>query len=282
MTFDKSLFLDSRKTSDESNADEYFDRSEFEDLKHPVIPPVGIAEPALVEKSLESIENPEELRSYIDELERYKKETPGESIKRETLAHSARAFEGLAGFWGDMQEFMTSLTGFSPPQKEGKTFEDLKTPWLPDIESLEGPGISYQAPTTAELRQQTKETTGQYLEPKTRTEEASQEVTQDIGSMFAAPGLSWWQKLAAPIIGQSGKQVVKSFGGSEKAQQWTKLGLMVGSSLMNLGNAPLVARNAVRQAERMIPEGVSFSAEAELECLKKLIEIVKEKQNEKH
>lgn len=270
--YDDSFFTDSRKIPSVSNTEDYDDSffqpvskkqeelsqeeltEEFIARDQPVIPPVGIAKPELVSKSLELIENPEELREYINADKSYQDESPWETVKREALSHTIRAGEGLLG---GINSFLNLLTPELYENEEGMPY---------------GPGEQKEGlPSANQLHEITKEKTGEYLEPKEEFTKTSQEIVSDIGSMFSTPGLGFMQKLLLPVGGQVVKQIVKGVGGGETSQDIGKLGFMTIASIANLGNAPKVASQAMSDARNMIPNGVRFSAKPTEQALKKVM-----------
>lgn len=200
-------------------------------------PPIGIASKELTEKYLQNDED--ELRKYIQEMEDYKKETGFQTAKREVLSHGARALEGFLGGIGSFANFI-----------------------IPDLNEPEEriSEIDIKLPTAEKYRDLTKKLTGSYLEPKSEMGKTSQEVVEDIGTMFSTPGLGFWQKILLPIGGQSVKQAIKSVGGSEKAQDYGKLGFMLMSSIASVGNARKAAATAYNEAVEMVPKGLKFNA----------------------
>lgn len=208
-----------------------------------IIPPIGLANPELIESFQQNMGNEDKIRQDIKEAERYARETPGESFTRETRSHAARALEG---YLGGLSSFFNMIT----PDLE---LEDELTG---EIEKHK----PRKLPEAHELREFTKEKTGKYLEPKSEFSKKSQETISDIGSMFSTPGLSFWQKILAPIGGQIVKQIIKSSGGSEDAQDLGKLGFTMLSTIAGNTNAPKVASRAIAQAEQMLPQGLRFSA----------------------
>jgi hypothetical protein len=115
-------------------------------------------------------------------------------------------------------------------------------------------------PSSSELHEKAVKIHGKIIEPKSEGEKVSQEIAQDIGSMFSTPGLPILKKILLPLLGQGVKQVIKGAGGSEQAQDIGKMGVMALSTIANLGNAPLVASQAMNTARNMIPRGVRFIA----------------------
>lgn len=215
-----------------------------------IIPPVGIAKPEDVDAFLQNIGDEDKIRETIQAREDYEKENAFETAKRETFSHGAR---GLEGFFGGIGSFLNALT----PDLE---LEDESTGEIERHKPTKLPGAN-------ELREKTKEKTGQYLEPKNEVTKATQEIASDIGSMFSTPGLGIWSKILMPLGGQATKQFIKASGGGQTAQNIGKLGFTLVSSIAGLGNAQRAASQALNQAEQMIPQGVRFSANATQQAL---------------
>lgn len=266
-----SIFAISRDTDIDNPEEKTSIFSESRNFKQNIIPPVGIAKPELVNTFIENIGNDEEILKHISDVEAYERETPSETIKRKVLAHGARGFENYAGAFGDMQSFAEAMTGIQYPKKEEPTKESLAKFRFPDIEAFEGPNpFAYKAPTTNELREVTKKSTGRYLEPKDESEKVSQELVGDVSSManpIAGLGLGWWQKLLLPLAGQTAKQSLKATGATEKEQDIGKMATMGLLSIANLGNARNVAIEAINEARNMIPRGLRFNAQPTITAL---------------
>lgn len=248
-----SIFQQARQTTDE-DIEESQPVFQFlkEHKKQNIIPPVGIADPELVDSFLKNMEDEEKILKTIQEVEAYNRETPVDTAKREVLSHAARAGEGFLG----------GISSFFNMMNPGQTFENEEG--IPEY----FPGI--KLPESQELREITKGKTGKYLEPKNEYTKISQEIGSDIGSMFSTPGLGWMQKLLLPIGGQSVKQLIKASGGSEKSQDIGKLGFMALSTIAGNGNAQRVAGNAMNQAQQMIPRGVRFSSRPTEQALQRI------------
>jgi len=239
-----SYFQLARQTTDEEPEEVSPIFSQVKSAKQEnIIPPVGIAKPELVESFIQNIGDEDKIRKDIEEVEAYERETLPQTLVREGLSYGAR---GLEGFFGGIGGFLNLLTPELALDPEGQPYK---------------PGEQPQGlPSPSELREVTKHFTGRYLEPKGEKSKAAQETVSDIGSMYSTPGLGFWQKLLLPLGGQVVKQILKSSGESEKVQDIGKLGFMTLASMANLGNAQRVATNALREAEQMIPVGLSFSA----------------------
>ncbi len=253
-----SIFTRSRLEPEE-NPEESF--PVFEQVKQHrqenIIPPIGIADPAVIEAFTENIENEDKIRNAVQEYEDYKKESGIKTFGREAGAHGIRAAEG---YLGGINSFLNFLFSGQDLEIEGEKGETLR--YRPSENIL---------PNTEELHEMTKEQTGSFYEPKNEFTKASQETSGDIGALMTVPGGgSTWMKILAAITGQVGKQVVKASGGSEKAQDLTKNALLAFTTMARVGNAPQVAIRALNDAENLIPKGLSFSAKPTQEAIKKI------------
>lgn len=220
--------------------------------KKNIIPPVGIANPELVDSFLENMGDEEKIKKDVEDLERYAKETKYETAKRETLSHGARFLEGMAGGIGS---FLNLLSG--------EAYFDEKGEMLPS-EKVK------MAPSATELREVTKSKTGKYLEPKGKVSENSQEFLTDVGSSAWLPGLGAVGKILVPMAGQSLKALVKNQGGTETQGDMAKLGLMGITTLANIGNAPKFAGRLYNEAINMMPQGVRISANPTVQAFNKI------------
>lgn len=238
-----SIFNFSRQTSEEE-PEEVSPVFKFlkEEQQKNVIPPVGIADPEVLNAFLENMDNEEKIKQEVQEFERFKKEKGLETGARNLIVGAERVGEG---FLGGINSFINALI---PPQ----TFEDESG----ETETFSGAKL----PGAEELHEMAVKKHGKIIESKSEAEKVGHEIAEDIGSMLSTPGLPIWQKILLPVFGQGTKQLVKGIGGSEKAQEWGKLGFMMVSSIANLGNAQRVASQAINQAEQMIPRGVRFIA----------------------
>lgn len=208
-----------------------------------IIPPVGIAHPDLVESFQKNMEDEEKILKDVKDLEKYHKENPYQTTKREVLSHGARLLEGLGGSIGGL---LNALSGEAYFDDKGELLPEDKVKMLPNA---------------SELHEFTKEKTGKYLEPKSELSKNTQEAATDIGGSLPIPGLSAFAKLLIPAAGQSGKALVKHQGGTETQGDIAKLGIMGFLSLANIGNAPQMARRAYNEAMNMVPQGTLISAQ---------------------
>lgn len=239
-----SIFQYARQTQDEQPEDVAPIFKEIKEHKQSqIIPPIGIADPKIIDAYNQNIANEDEILGHIADIEAYNTETKPQTALREVVSHGARAAEGFLGGVNSL------INAFTPIDFEN-----------PDV------GL----PNASKLREQTKKYTGNYLEPKNEGGEIGQEIAGDIGSMFSTGGLSAIAKVLLPVGGQLIKQIVKSTGSGETAQDLSKLGFMGLASLANLGNAPRIASQAIRDAEAMIPVGLRISASPTQQALNRI------------
>lgn len=218
--------------------------------KENIIPPVGIANPELMQSFMENIEDEEKILRDIKDVENYQKENKFESAEREIKSYGLRALEGLGGTLGAL---MNALSGEVYFNDKGEPQENVPK-W----------------PSTSELREFTKEKTGKKFEPKTSFAKEAHEATTDIGAGAILPG-GWISKLITPVAGQGVKALAKHQGATEQTADKIKLAFMMSSTLANLGNAPQMAKNAYHEAVNMIPKGTRMSTkylQQELNSLK--------------
>ncbi len=121
-------------------------------------------------------------------------------------------------------------------------------------------------PAQKQLRELTKDWFGQFTEPHSEGEKVKDELVETTlpfflpgtGPLGGARNIA--ARIASPINGVLGKQIVKYFGGSENAQELTKLGLMFGTSLAGGVGALTHARNLLRNSETLVPQGARMDA----------------------
>ncbi len=116
-------------------------------------------------------------------------------------------------------------------------------------------------PNPSELRQKSEKLTKGYTAPKGPWEEFGGEIISDVAPMVALPGgASLTRSIATATLGNSAKQVVKQFGGSEGAQELTKLGTMFIGGSINPGAARQATRQAYQTRDSLLPQGATVSS----------------------
>ncbi len=217
------------------------------------IPPIGIANPELIDSFMSNMGDPEKIKQDIKDVEEYQKENVLESGIREAKSYGLRALEGLGGSIGFLMNALSGEANFNDKGELIKT----EVPMLP---------------STERLREFTKEKTGKKYEPKSEISKSVQELSTDIGANLPFPG-NWAQKLITPMLGQGTKELFKNQGASEKTADLAKLGIMMSSTIANIGNAPQMASKAYNQAVNMIPQGTRMSTrylQQEMNAIKNL------------
>lgn len=204
-----------------------------------IIPPVGIADPKLLESYLQNPEDEEKIRRDIKILEDYHRENAIDTLHREGVSYGARALEGLGGTLSGM---LNALSGEAYFDDSGELVKN-EVPMLPSAQKL---------------RQFTKEKTGERLEPKGPVSKELHEAATDIGASLPLPG-GWAQKLLLPVLGQGVSKLVRNQGGSEAQGDLAKSAFLMSATLANIGNAPQFARNAYAAARNMVPQGTRMS-----------------------
>jgi hypothetical protein len=204
-----------------------------------IIPPVGIANPELLQSFMSNLGDEEKIMRDIKNVEEYHRENPLQTAEREVKSYGLRALEGLGGTIGGLMNLLS-----------GEAYFDDKG----DLLQSEVPML----PSTHQLREFSKEKTGNKYEPRTEFAKNAHEAATDVGASLPLPG-SWFQKLLLPVSGQSVKALVKNQGGNEFQGDMSKLGFMMAATIGNIGNAPQAARNAYNEATQMIPQGTRMA-----------------------
>jgi hypothetical protein len=224
-----------------------------------IIPPIGIAKPELVDAVMQNIGDEKKILEAIDEAEKYERETPGETVKREVLGHGARFLENVFGSVGNIIKMVfPDLEGDEPPEITG----------APENSDTD---IKKYIPGTEDLREFTRKKTGKYLEPKNKLSKSSQEFIASVGEQVPfIPLTGPLAALAIPLVGQIAKEGIKWSGGKESEGDLAKAGVMTIASIANLGNARGVATQAMNTARDMIPRALEISAGPTMRAFNKI------------
>jgi len=223
-------------------------------------------------EEIKPIPNVREKLAKMYSFKKSPEETTPEQARRISGQQIARGGETVLGYPGNLKksvgqarDYIESL--FGVPEEERLSKKGEETFGKPEKGSIEE--FAFNPPTSAEIRETgtkkvAEKLTGdtEYLEPRTKEEEASGEFTQDLTSMFM-PGtrrLNWLTRIGAPIAGNLTKQGVKFLGGSEETAEKAKLGVMLMSTLASQSNPAEFSRNRIAQAKNMIPETATVSS----------------------
>lgn len=226
--------------------------------------------------------------------EEEKKPNTYEEVGRHVNRTGARVAEQALGFAGNTQNFIKSLitggyegvTGEEAPEGVKEFSENLTNPMslmlgennlkkvrdlAPDSKLMKM--ATGQMPTSSDIKEHVTEpiaemTTGskEYIRPQSKGEDFSDELTEDISNMLmpgggkAKPFVKLARAVGIPLGGMLAKEGVKLGGGSEEAQNYTKMGANFMLSLMSKGKgAKAHANSLLSEAEKNIPHGASIA-----------------------
>lgn len=207
-----------------------------------------------------------------DKWSQFAVESPTGQVKRHLLRSGARAGEMLLGLGGEIREAPGNLMRFGEKLITGKVTPESKFESF--VKKVIFPPAISGLPTSSEVREKlTKPLSGEYLEPRTKGEELSDEVVQDLTAlMIPIKGrIPFMRALGSEVAAQSLKQGIKLGGGSEETQELAKLG---GFFLGNVLSQPKVKayKDALyKKANSLRPEYASTDAlnlESDLNTLK--------------
>lgn len=173
------------------------------------------------------------------------------------LRPAARATETVLGVPRAGAEFLESLV----PEKlikKGAEKLGVEKPVEFGLELSKKYAPYKLLPKTEQVRDVTKSLFGKFLEPKNRAQEIEDEVVSDMAALAFPLGSQL--KIARPFFtalgAQAAKQGVELFGGSESTQAKTKLGVMLGSTLLQPKKAEQLKDFLYQQAREARPERV--------------------------
>ena len=196
----------------------------------------------------------------------------GEDMRRNTARTAARVGETLVGLPGDLREFSKfagewlgdkarSAIGKEPLTEEQK--EQIREEIKPKTWDLVG-RLTEALPTSENLREGvTRKYTGEYLEPQSEWERFSDNVFQDFAAL-AIPvkgKIPFARALGQSLIANAGGEVAREFGG-EKAEAYTKLGLLFSMGLLSGGRKGGVKKyinGLYGEMEAAIPQGAEVA-----------------------
>jgi len=210
----------------------------------------------------ESSGNNEELEfESLDEV-MAKRESPstrttGQQIQRQTGRGLQRTGEVLYGMPGDLINAVRQLNNII----EGGRKPEEELNWLQKY----GRKFAEAVPTSADLRARSAEVRPE-LEPETQTEDIVDEVWSDTVSLFA-PNIGGkgtalgklGRAMGISMAANSGKEVVKAFGGGDNAQELAKMGTMLFTSMFGKGRGINTKISQLyKKAKGSVPEGEKF------------------------
>src|ERR1700722_7180623 len=158
-------------------------------------------------------------------------------IERNVARGTSRILERGLGTPGDIQEFIGSLTGLSPPVK---------------------------LPTSQKLKETSQNLSQGYTRAETPFEEKTDEYLQDVASYMlpGAKGYNYARTLGIPLAGALAKEGVSRLGVGEGKQTASKLGTMLSLDLLsqNPGGVTKYIGDFFKKAKNSIPKAASADA----------------------
>lgn len=168
-------------------------------------------------------------------------------VERNIARGTSRILERGLGTPGDIQEFIGSLTGLSPPIK---------------------------LPTSHKLKETSEKLSQGYTKAETPFEEKTDEYLQDVASYMlpGAKGYNYARNLGIPLVGSLAKEGVSKLGASEGKQTAAKLGTMLSLDLLsqNPGGVTKYIGDFFKRAKNSIPKAASANANSLLGNLNNL------------
>lgn len=188
-----------------------------------------------------------EFTPYEDVLEETSTETFGGKALRRAKRYGLRGAESIAALPGDIAQTVRGLASLIPSVPEKKEHPALTA-------------LGY-IPGSEEIRKKTSEIFPE-LEPQSRFEEIEDAVVQDFTTL-ALPikgKIPFARSIGLSVLGNLGKEGVKSIGAGETASEATKLGLMFLGGMFGKGRGVnTYINNLYKKADKL----VSTKAKAE-------------------
>lgn len=163
------------------------------------------------------LEEEEAVMPSVDFMPQFEQETTSQKIRRGLARSGARGVEAILGLPGDVQELVLSLVG-SGARKLGVPEETVKTAkeFSKDFGIL--PGLM----TSTEVREKiTEPLTGEYLKPRSKAEELSDDIVQDAATLLIP--------MKSPKSLKVGKHILKAFGTAAGANAASELAGKLGA-----------------------------------------------------
>jgi len=186
----------------------------------------------------------------------------GSALKRHTARTGARVGETIAGLPGDILALPGNVAKFVASKVSPKAHKDVSM--AADIARAILPGGG--APTSGEIRQQTKQVSGGYLEPQTKAEQIGDEFVSDFislaipvkGKVPFANALA--RALGISAAGTAASEGVGLLGAGEGGREWAKTGATFLGSMFNPKGATKYVSGLYEEAKNLLPQGASAPA----------------------
>ncbi len=196
----------------------------------------------------------------------------GEENRRFSTRTAARIGETLVGLPGDIRDASKALGGWLGEKgrwligKEPLTDEqraEIEEQLKPATYDLVGRLVE-ALPTSSDLREGvTRRFTDDWLEPQNRWEEFADNVASDFAAL-AIPikgKIPFARAIGQAVIANAGGEVAREFGG-EKAEAYTKMGLLFGMGMMGGGRQGVkkYMKGLYDDMRATVPQGAEISA----------------------
>lgn len=192
---------------------------------------------------------------------------------RHVARSASRIGETLAGLPGDIIEAPANLMNYAIEKITGKPNEGFREAKKTAKKFLPFGNV----PSSGEIREKTKELSGGYLEPKGKGEELSDAIVSDFASL-AIPikgKIPFLRSLGTSLGANLAAEGAELLGAGEKGKAATKIGSMFLLSAFKPNGAKKFGDDLYKQAEKLVPEGATVSAENLLKSTEKLKEQLK-------
>jgi hypothetical protein len=178
------------------------------------------------------LEEEETVAPSKDFMAQFEEETTPQKIGRGVARSGARSLETLLGVPGDVQELLLSLVG-EGAKKLGVPEETVETAKKFSKDFGMFPGLK----TSTEIREKiTEPLTGEYLKPKTKGEELSDDIVQDATSLLiptkSPKGLKVGKHILRAFGTAAGANLASELAGGLGAEETGKTAAKLGSMML--------------------------------------------------
>jgi hypothetical protein len=161
------------------------------------------------------------------------------SIRR-VSGNMARGLESLLGIPGEFQSMAESIT------------KPLADYLIPLEESKKG-NLKTTLPTSSDLREKTKQLTGNYLEPKGKVEKGFQEASGLMASLLGP--MKFRRALGVALGSQATKEGLELFGATPTQQEAGKIGTLLALSMVNPNGVKKFWTSLYEKRDALTPQG---------------------------
>lgn len=192
-----------------------------------------------------------EIPSYLVSVEDRKKENQegwGKYLGRTAARTGSRVVETLAGLPGDIVQAAKSLPELPSFGQQESFIQKAGKPYAEKFAEA--------IPTSNEIRDYSQQIFGDLVSPHGEGEKFADDIVSDF-TLLALPvkgKIPFARALGTSVAGNLGKETVKKFGGSENAQNLTKLGIMMTAGLIGRESAKKFTSKLHDNYRSMIPE----------------------------